>query len=291
MNRVAFNGSLLPNVDHITHTYSHEHMAYSKGEPTWGAHLAEDLERVVALHDPSTIAAVIIEPVAGSSGVVPLPAGYLQKIRDICTKHDILLIFDEVITGFGRLGDSFATVKFGVTPDMITCAKGLTNAAVPAGAVICQGKIFDTIQQAVHQAPGTQIELLHGYTYSGHPLAMAAGIANLEVIKEQQLFEKAAALSPYFQEALHSLKGLPHVIDIRNIGLMGAVELEPSSDVANRRSFDIFDRCFEKGVFLRASAGTMIALSPPLLSEKKHIDQIVDVLGQAIKESAEKCPK
>lgn len=164
-NRKAFSGSLLPNVDHIAHTYNHSEQAYTKGQPAWGAHLAEDLERVIALHDADTIAAVFIEPVAGSTGVLPPPVGYLERIREICTKHDIPLVFDEVITGFGRLGAPFATVKFGVTPDMITCAKGLTNAAVPCGAVICQGKLFDTIQQSVHQAAGTQIEFFHGYTY------------------------------------------------------------------------------------------------------------------------------
>ncbi len=265
-------------------------MAYSKGLPHWGLHLAEDLERVIALHDASTIAAVIIEPVAGSTGVLPPPVGYLQRIRDICTKHDILLIFDEVITGFGRVGASFGAVKFGVTPDMITCAKGLTNASVPAGAVICHEKIFNSIQEQAHKGPGTQVEFFHGYTYSGHPLAMAAGIATLEVFKEQQIFERADALAPYWQEAIHSLKGLPYVTDIRNVGLMGAVEVEPTAGNPNKRSLDIFDRCFEKGVFLRAT-GSLIACAPQLTSEKKHIDQIVDVLGQAIRESAEKMEK
>lgn len=285
-NRKAFSSGLLPFVDHISHTHSLKDMAFSKGLPKWGKHLAEDLERVIALHDPSTIAAVFIEPVAGSTGVLPPPEGYLERIREICTKHGILLVFDEVITGFGRVGASFATEKFNVTPDIITCAKGLTNAAVPAGAVISQSHVFEAIHKAAHAQPDTQVEFFHGYTYSAHPLAMAAGMAALEVFEEQKLFENAANLAPYWEELLHSLKDHPHVVDIRNIGLMGAVEFAPVAGAPLRRSMDIFDRAFKKGALVRVS-GSTIAMSPPLVSEKKHLELLIDILGRSIKESAE----
>lgn len=283
--RKAYTGQLLPFVDHLPNTHSFADMAFSKGQPDWGAHLADDLERLVYLHDASTIAAVIVEPVAGSTGVLPPPKGYLEKLRAICTKHDILLIFDEVITGFGRLGASFATEKFNVTPDIITCAKGLTNSAVPAGAVICKDGIFDAIYSAAHSKPDVQTEMFHGYTYSAHPLAMAAGIATLDVYKEQGLFEKANELAPYFEKALHSLKDHPNVIDIRNCGMMGAVEFAQVPGAPFKRAFDIFDRTFDKGVFIRVS-GTSLAMSPPLISEKHHIDEMIDALGKSIKESA-----
>jgi len=284
-NRKAFSGNSLPFVDHIPHTHSLKDMAYSRGLPTWGKHLAEELERLVLFHDPSTIAAVIIEPVAGSTGVLVPPEGYLKRIREICTKHDILLIFDEVITGFGRVGGSFATTKYNIQPDIITCAKGLTNGVMPAGAVICHGDIFDTMQKQAHKAPGTQVEFFHGYTYSAHPLAMAAGIATLDVYREQKIFENVDNLAPYFEESLHKLKGLPYVVDIRNCGFMGAVEFEAIPGFPIKRVLDIFNRCFEKGVFVR-STGSVIALSPPLVCEKKHIDQIVDTLRASILESA-----
>eukprot|EP01039_Chlorochromonas_danica_P007568 gene7568-8368_t len=284
-NRKVFSSALLPFVDHLPHTHSLKDMAFSRGQPDWGAHLADELEKLVAFHDASTIAAVIVEPVAGSTGVLPPPKGYLEKIREICTKHNILLIFDEVITGFGRLGSSFATERFNLTPDIITCAKGLTNATVPAGAVICQGHIFDSIYSAAHANPGVQMEFFHGYTYSGHPLAMAAGIATLDVYKEEGLFERAAELEPYLEAGLHSLRDLPHVIDIRNLGLMGAIELAPLPGAPTKRAFDVFDRCFNKGVFVRVS-GSAVVMSPPLISEKRHIDKLIDALKESIIDSA-----
>lgn len=289
-NRKGFAGNMLPFVDHIAHTDCRAENAFTKGQPAYGQHLADDLETVIALHDASTIAAVIVEPVSGSTGVLPPPTGYLERLRAICDKHDILLIFDEVITGFGRLGTSFATEKFNVTPDMITCAKGLTNAAAPAGAVITRSHVFDTIQRAAHKGVnGHAIEFSHGYTYSGHPIAMAAGVAAQEVFKEQQIFENSASLAPYFEEKLHTLKGLPHVVDIRNIGMMGGVEFEvPEGTSPSARSMDVFDRCFEKGVLLRFTGAT-VPLSPPLICDKSDIDHIVDTLKESILESAEHC--
>lgn len=284
-NRKNFSAQLLPHVDHLPHTHSLKDMAFSRGLPTWGAHLADELERIVALHDPSTIAAVIIEPVAGSTGVLPPPVGYLEKIRAICDKYNILLIFDEVITGFGRVGSSFGAVEFNVTPDMITCAKGLTNAVVPAGAVICRDHIFKTMYEANHRGPEYVIDMSHGYTYSGHPLAMAAGIATLEVYKEQGLFEKAHELGQYFEDCAHALKGLPNVVDVRNYGLMAAVEFAPIPGDPFRRPLDVFDKAFQRGALVRAS-GMSIAVSPPLILEKKHIDRLFDTLATAIKESA-----
>eukprot|EP01041_Mallomonas_annulata_P008538 gene8538-17609_t len=285
-NTKPFAGCTIPNVSHIPHTHSLKDMAFSHGEPTWGLHLAEELERLVSLYDASTIAAVIIEPVAGSTGVLPPPQGYLKRIREICTKHDILLIFDEVITSFGRLGESFATVKFDVTPDIIVCAKGLTNGVVPAGAVICQKGIYDSIiDGAERDGPGSSIELFHGYTYTGHPLAMAAGRATLKVMRDDNILQRATELAPYWENALHSLKGLPHVIDIRNCGLMGGVEVSQIPGLPTKRSGDIFDRCFEKGVFVR-QAGSTIAGSPALIYEKKHIDRYVNTLAEAIVESS-----
>jgi beta-alanine--pyruvate transaminase len=285
-NRKTFIKNSLPYVDHLSHTHSLKDMAFSRGLPRWGGHLADELERLVAFHDPSTIAAVVMEPVAGATGVLPPPEGYLKKIRDICTKHGILLIMDEVITGFGRLGDSFASKKWDIQPDIITCAKGLTNAAVPAGAVITQSHIFDTIHGAAHKFPEMQVEFYHGYTYSAHPLAMAAGLATIEVYKEQKVFENAAAMSSYWEEGLHSLKGLPNVIDIRNVGLLGAVELASIPGAPVKRSMDIFDRAFEHGVFMRVTGGAL-AFSPPLVIEKKHIDRIIDTVARSIKESNE----
>lgn len=285
-NRKAFSGNLLPNVDHLPHTHSLEHMAFSRGLPQWGSHLADELEKLVTLHDASNIAAVIVEPVAGSTGVIIPPVGYLKRLKEICQKHDILLIFDEVITGFGRVGNSFAAVQFDVTPDMITCAKGLTNAVVPAGAVIAQSHVYDSIMHGASQAgPGTTIELFHGYTYSGHPLAMAAGLAALEVYQEQKLFEKANVLGKYWEDALHSLKGLPHVVDIRNCGLMGAVEFAPVPGHPTKRAVDIFDRCFAKGLMVR-NTGSIIAFSPPLICEKEHIDILANIFADAIVESS-----
>jgi beta-alanine--pyruvate transaminase len=280
-NRKFFSASLIPGVDHMPHTHDLEHNAYSRGLPKWGAHIANELERIIALHDASTIAAVIIEPISGSAGAILPPVGYLQKIREICSRHDILLIFDEVITGFGRIGSPFAAQQFEVTPDLMTLAKGLTNGAVPMGAVFAQRKIYD----AFMQGPDNAIELFHGYTYSAHPIACAAGLATLDIYQREGLLRRAATLAPRLENALHALKGLPNIIDIRNYGLIGAVEFEPRPGKPGSRAYDVFLKCFERGVLVRA-AGDVIAMSPPLIVEEKQIDRIVEVLGQAIRETA-----
>ncbi|HEY5789011.1 MAG TPA: aminotransferase class III-fold pyridoxal phosphate-dependent enzyme, partial [Gammaproteobacteria bacterium] len=280
-NRKAFGASLLPGVDHLPHTWNPEHNAFSRGQPAWGAHLADDLERRLLLSDPSTVAAVIVEPVAGSTGVLIPPQGYLERLRAICDRHGILLIFDEVITGFGRLGANFAANRFGVQPDLVTCAKGLTSGAVPMGAVIVRQGIHDAFMHGPEQA----IELFHGYTYSGHPLAAAAGLAALDVYRDEGLFERAAALEPAWEEALHSLRGLPHVVDIRNLGLVGAVELEPLAGQPTRRALDAWQRCLEAGLLVRTT-GDIIALSPPLVIEEAQIGQIVDTLRAVLQQLA-----
>ncbi|MFO1434834.1 MAG: aspartate aminotransferase family protein [Gammaproteobacteria bacterium] len=278
-NRKSF-GPLLPGVDHLPHTFDLEHNAFSRGVPKWGAHLADALERIVALHDASTIAAVIVEPVQGSAGVI-LPAhGYLQKLREICTKHGILLIFDEVITGFGRLGAPFGAQYFDVVPDMITTAKGITNGAIPMGAVFVRKAIHDAFMNA--GLPENAIELFHGYTYSGHPVACAAALASLDIYEHEGLFTRAASLASYWEDGLHAMKGLPNVIDIRNIGLVGAVEMAPRPDRPGTRAYEVFIRCFEKGVLVRQT-GETIALSPPLIVEKPHIDQMLGTLAEAIR--------
>jgi beta-alanine--pyruvate transaminase len=277
-NRKAFSATLLPGVDHLPHTHNPEKNAYSKGQPEWGAHLADDLERIVALHDASNIAAVIVEPVAGSTGVLVPPKGYLQRLRELCDKHGLLLIFDEVITGFGRTGSAFASHTFGVVPDMITFAKGVSNGAVPLGGVLLKKEIYD----AFMSGPEEQIEFFHGYTYSGHPLATAAAIATLDLYDQEGLFDRSAGLAPYFEQAVHSLRGLPHVIDIRNMGLMGGIELAPIAGHPGKRAYDAFLKCYEKGVLVR-SAGDTIALTPPLIATKAHVDQIVGTLGEALK--------
>ena len=277
-NRKVFSSALLPGVDHLPHTHNLEENAFSKGQPTWGAHLADDLERNVALHDQSNIAAVIVEPVAGSTGVLVPPVGYLQRLREICDKYGILLIFDEVITGFGRTGKAFAADTFGVTPDMITFAKGVTNGAVPMGGVIVSEKIY----HAFLNGPEEQIEFFHGYTYSGHPLASAAAVSTLDIYKEEELFERSKELAPYFEEALHSLKGLPNVIDIRNLGLMGGIELDPIPGSPGKRGNDTFVTCYQNGVLVRA-AGDTIALTPSFIASKHHIDKIIETIKSAIK--------
>ena len=276
-----FFGAMLPGVDHIQHTYNLEKQAHSHGQPEWGAHLADDLERLVALHDASNIAAVIVEPVACSTGVLVPPKGYLEKLRAICDKHGILLIFAEVITGFGRLGSSFASEYFGIVPDLVTVAKGLTNAAIPMGAVFARKKIYD----AFMQGPENAIELFHGYTYSGHPVACAAGHAALDIYQKDGLFARARELSPYWEKAMHSLKGARNVIDTRNLGIIGAIELEPIAGKPTARAFDVFLRCYEKGVLIRTT-GDIIALSPPLIVEKSHIDRIVETIDESLKEAA-----
>jgi beta-alanine--pyruvate transaminase len=279
-NRKMF-GTLLTGVDHLPHTHNLEHNAYSRGLPEWGDHLANDLERIVALHDASTIAAVIVEPIAGSTGVLMPPRGYLQRLREICDKHGILLIFDEVITGFGRTGKAFASERFGVTPDLITMAKGLTSGVVPMGGVIAGKHIYDTFMTG----PESMIEFFHGYTYSGHPLAAAAGLATLDVYKKEGLFERALEMEARWGDAIHSLKGLPNVIDLRNLGLIGAIELEPIAGAPTKRAMDVFARCFDDGLLIRTT-GDIIALSPPLTIEDEHIERIVTTLSKALKATA-----
>ena len=280
-NNRKFFGSLLNGVDHLPHTHSLAENAFTRGEPEWGGHLADDLERIVALHDASTIAAVIVEPVAGSTGVLIPPKGYLKRLREICDKHGILLIFDEVITGFGRLGAGFAADYFDVMPDMMTVAKGITNGTVPMGAVFVRKGIYD----AFMDGPDNAIELFHGYTYSGHPLACAAGLATLDLYRDEGLFERASSLSPYWEDAVHSLNGTRHVIDVRNLGLVAGVELEPRPEEPGARAFDVFLSCFEKGVMIRTT-GDIIAMSPPLIIEKSHIDELVGTVGSVLAEVA-----
>jgi beta-alanine--pyruvate transaminase len=273
-------GPLLPGVDHLPHTHNLEKNAWTKGQPAWGAHLADELESLVALHGAESIAAVIIEPVAGSTGVLIPPKGYLEKIRAICTKHDILLIFDEVITAFGRVGNKATAAEvFGVTPDIITMAKGLTSGTVPMGAVAADRKIHD----AFLNVPDNMIEFFHGYTYTGHPVAAAAALATLDTYVEEGLFERTAELAPYWEQALHALKGLPHVIDLRNIGLIGAIELEPRPGKPTARAFEAFIKCFERGLLIRTT-GDIIALSPPLIVSKAQIDEIFDILSGVLKD-------
>ncbi|WP_395445725.1 aspartate aminotransferase family protein [Caulobacter sp. UC70_42] len=275
-NRKYF-GSLLTGVDHLPHTHGVAGNLFAKGQPAHGAHLADDLERIVALHDASNIAAVIVEPVAGSTGVLVPPKGYLERLRAICDKHDILLIFDEVITGFGRLAAPFAADRFGVTPDLICLAKGLTNATVPCGAVAASTGIYDTMLEGA-DAP---IELFHGYTYSAHPLACAAGLATLETYQEDDLFNRAAGLEGYWQEAMHSLADARHVIDIRNLGLVAGIELSPRPGAATARAMEVFETCFDEGLLIRVT-GDIIALSPPLILEESHIDRMVETLRKVL---------
>ena len=280
-NRKTF-GNLLPRVDHLRHTWDIEHQAYSRGQPEWGAHFADELEqRIIPLHDASNIAAVIVEPVAGSTGGLVPPKGYLERLRAICDKYGLLLIFDEVITGFGRLGKPFAADYFGVTPDLMTFAKGVTNGTVPMGGVVASNKVY----AAFMQGPEGSIELFHGYTYSGHPIAAAAASATVDLYREEGLFERAAAMAPYFEQALHSLKGLPNVIDIRNLGLIGVVEVAARSGAVGARAFDIFTDCYASGLLVRP-AGDTLALSPPLILEKSHVDQMVGTLADALKRVA-----
>jgi beta-alanine--pyruvate transaminase len=275
-NRKSF-GPLLPGVDHLPHTHDIGKNAFSRGQPQFGAELADELERLVALHDASTIAAVIVEPVAGSTGVLVPPKGYLERLRELCTKHGILLIFDEVITGFGRLGAPFAADYFGVEPDLMTTAKGITNGAVPMGAVFSKPFIHD----AFLDAPAG-IELFHGYTYSGHPLACAASLATLAVFREEQIIENAKRLQPYWEDAVHSLKGLPHVIDLRSIGLVAGIELEPIAGKPGARAYSAFKQAFADGLLIRVT-GDIIALSPPLALEKRHIDELFGKLAAILK--------
>jgi beta-alanine--pyruvate transaminase len=275
-NRKMF-GAMLAGVDHLPQTWNLEQQAFSRGQPSWGAQLADELESLVTLHDASTIAAVIVEPVAGSAGVLVPPVGYLERLREICTRHGILLIFDEVITGFGRLGKPFASEYFGIQPDLITLAKGITSGTVPMGAVV----VKDAIRDAFMSGPPQAIEFFHGYTYSGHPLACAAGIATQEAYREDNLFERAASVAPHFESAIHSLKGTRHVIDCRNLGLMGAIELQPREGAPGARAFETFLKCYEKGVLIRTT-GDIIALAPALIAQTEEIDRLTSTVAEVL---------
>lgn len=277
VNNRKFFGPLLPGVDHLPHTLDLEHNAFSRGLPDWGAHLADELENIVALHGASTIAAVIVEPVAGSAGILPPPKGYLERLRKITERHGILLIFDEVVTAFGRLGRGSAAEFFAVQPDIIAMAKGLTAGTVPMGGVAVRRTIYDTFMERTPRG----IELFHGYTYSGHPLASAAGLAVMDVYQQEGLFERATDLAQYFEDAMHSLKDAPYVIDIRNLGWMCGVELEPRPDAPLDRAYEAFLKALEAGVFYRIN-GETFAIAPPLVSETRHIDQIVDTLRKVL---------
>jgi beta-alanine--pyruvate transaminase len=270
-------GPLLPEVDHLPHTHDLEHAAFSRGQPQWGAHLADELTKLLRIHDPSTVAAVIVEPVTGSGGVLPPPVGYLERLRTICDQHGILLIFDEVITGFGRLGAAFGANAFGVTPDLITCAKGMTNATVPMGGVIVSAKVYE----ALMSGPENTIELFHGYTYSAHPLACAAALAALDVYQDLDLFERARGIAPLWESAAHALKDSPHVIDIRNIGLLAAIDLKPRDDAPGARGAECASRCYEDGILIRASGDTLL-VSPPLIVTEEQIEAIFSAIRHAL---------
>ncbi|MCZ7658661.1 MAG: aspartate aminotransferase family protein [Xanthobacteraceae bacterium] len=270
-NRKHF-GALLAGVDHLPHTYNRDEQAFTRGEPEWGAHLADELDRLVALHDASTIAAVIVEPMAGSTGVLPAPKGYLQRLRQICDKHGILLIFDEVITGFGRLGYAFAAERYGVEPDMITFAKGVTSGAVPmAGVVVRKG-----IYEAFMRGPEHAIELFHGYTYSAHPLACAAGLATLDVYRDEGLFERARKLEPVIADAAMALKGSPNVLDIRTIGLVAAIDLASRPDAVGKRAYEAMERAFHEHGLMFRIAGDTLAFSPPLIVSEDEIGEMFE---------------
>ena len=277
-NRRAF-GPMLPGVDHLPHTLDLQRNAFSKGLPQHGVERADELERLVVLHGAENIAAVIVEPMSGSAGVILPPVGYLQRLREITAKHGILLIFDEVITGFGRVGEAFAAQRWGVTPDILTCAKGLTNGAIPMGAVLVADHLF-----AFMKGPESVIEFFHGYTYSGHPVACAAALATQQIYQQENLFQKAIDLEPYWQEALFSLRDLPNVIDIRTVGLVAGIQFAAHADGVGKRGYEVFRKCFEKGLLVRASGDT-IALSPALIVEKAEIDQMMELLADGIRKA------
>ena len=277
-NRKHFSANIIPGVDHLPHTLNIEHAAFSRGQPEWGAHLADALENLVALHDASTIAGVIVEPMAGSTGVLIPPKGYLEKLRAICDKHGLLLIFDEVITGFGRLGAPFAAQYFNVTPDIMTMAKGLNNGAVPMGAVVCKNEIYDTV---VNNAPATAIEFFHGYTYTGHPLACAAACATLDLYQDEKMFERAAQLAPHFENAIHQLDGHKQVKDVRTLGLVGGIELHSRDGQIGARAYETFVKCYQEGVLIRVT-GDIIAISPPLIINEAQISEIFDTIMKVL---------
>jgi beta-alanine--pyruvate transaminase len=274
-----FFGSLLNGVDHMPHTHDLARNAFTRGQPEHGAEIADELERIVTLHDASTIAAVIVEPMAGSTGVLMPPRGYLNRLREICDKHGILLIFDEVITGFGRMGSAFAADHYGVTPDLMTLAKGITSGTVPMGGVLASKEIYDTFMTG----PENAIELFHGYTYSGHPLACAAALATLDIYRDEDLFKRCADMAQYWEDAVYSLKGLPHVIDLRTTGLIAGIELEGIAGEPTKRAFSAFLKAYEKGLLIRTT-GDIIALSPPLIIEKPHIDEMFAILADVLKD-------
>ncbi len=282
VNNRKFFGTLLAGVDHLPATYSREHQAFTRGEPEWGAHLADELQRIVALHDASTIAAVIVEPMAGSTGVLPAPKGYLERLRAICDRHGILLIFDEVITGFGRLGYAFAAERYGVTPDLIAFAKGVTSGSVPMGGVIARQHVYD----AFMRGPERSIELFHGYTYSAHPLACAAGLATLDLYRDEALFERARALEPAFADAAMALKELPGVLDIRTVGLAAGIDLASRPGAAGARAYDAMDRAFhDEGLMIRITGDTL-ALCPPLIISEAQIGEMFDKVARVIRASS-----
>lgn len=277
-NRKAFSPLMMPGVDHIRHTHSPADMAFSKGQPTWGAHLADDLERLVTLHDAGNIAALIVEPAAGSAGVLIPPVGYLDKLRETCDKHGILLIFDEVITAFGRVGEGFGAQRFGVSPDIINVAKGLTNGVIPMGAVLVKEHVY----QALMNGPENMVELFHGYTYSGHPVAAAAGLATMQVYREEGTFAQARAIEGTFESMLHSLKGEPNVIDIRNIGLMGGLDIASRAGAVGARGTEVFQRCWDEGVVIR-NVGDILAFSPFLNSSADELERIFETVRRALR--------
>jgi beta-alanine--pyruvate transaminase len=278
-NRKTFGANLMPGIDHLPHTLNIAEAAFSRGQPTWGAHLAEELERLIVLHDASTIAGVIVEPLAASGGVLVPPRGYLERLRQICTRHGLLLIFDEVITAFGRLGTATASEYFGVKPDLITLAKGISNGAIPLGAVAVDRVIYDTV---VNSANPDSIELFHGYTYSAHPVATAAAVAALDIYQRECLFERAKSLSAPFEQAAHALRGAPHVRDVRNLGLIAGIELEPQPGKPGSRGYQVFLRCLERGVLTRYTAD-ILAFSPPLIVEPAQIEQLFDTMAQVLR--------
>ncbi len=279
VNNRKFFGALLAGVDHLPATYNRERQAFSKGEPDWGAHLADDLERIVALHDASTIAAVIVEPMAGSTGVIPAPKGYLERLRAICDKYGLILIFDEVITGFGRLGHAFAAERYGVVPDMITFAKGITSGAVPMGGVIVRKPIYD----AFMRGPEHVTELFHGYTYSAHPLACAAGLATLDLYRDERLFERAKTLEPRFADAAMTLKGLPNVLDVRCVGITAGIDLAAIPDAVGKRGYRALEHAFHQESVTVRSVGDTLALTPPLTVSEAQIGEMFDKVGRVIR--------
>ncbi len=274
-----FFGTLLAGVDHLPATYNREQQAFSKGEPDWGAHLADDLERIVGLHDASTIAAVIVEPMAGSTGVLPPPKGYLQRLRAICDKYGILLIFDEVITGFGRLGHAFAAERYGVTPDIITFAKGITSGTVPMGGAIVRKGIYDAFMHGAEHV----VELFHGYTYSAHPLACAAALATLDLYRAEDIFARAKKLEPKWADAAMMLKGLPNVLDIRCVGLTAGIDLASRPDAVGRRVYDAMVKAFEEENLVIRVTGETIALTPPLIVSESQIGEIFEKVARVVR--------